>query len=167
MSDQMDLYDSYENPLDSVEEVLSSNDWSFSRMTEDELMVHVSGRYCAYRIYFIWQENFNAMQFCCQYDLTVSKDNLPIAANALMEINAALWLGYFDLPRENHVPCFRHTTLLRGSSQLSGLDNIGEVVDIALAECERYYPVFHLLSQRVHFDDAKLSLALMDIAGES
>jgi hypothetical protein len=155
------------NPLDSVEEVLASHNWTFSRMTDDELMVQVAGKHCEYRLFFIWQEDMNAVQFCCQYSMNVARRHHDTAAIALMAINENLWMGHFDLPKDSGVPSFRQTCLLRGMDMDAGADQIEDMVDIALMQCERYYPVFQMLAKTGLQDDASLSLALMETAGES
>ena len=109
MSMQNDNFEDAINPIDSVEEVLSAHNWVFNRMNEDELMVQVAGKACEYRLFFIWDEEMNAMQFCCQFESPVSPKNRDIAAKAILSVNEGLWMGHFDLPRETNVPCFRQT----------------------------------------------------------
>lgn len=166
MSMQTELDEAPLNPLDKVEEVLSDNNWVFSRMNDDELVVHVQGKGCDFRLFFIWQEDMNALQFCCQYDLVIKDQNFMDAARALMAINEKLWMGHFDVPKETGIPTFRHTCLIRGFSN-GGHESIEDLVEISLAQCERNYPLFHLLSTDPHPNEANLNLALMETRGES
>lgn len=165
--DTSEFFEDVSNPLDCVEEIMSSNDWNFSRVRDDEIEVQVSGRQCDCRLLFMWQEEFSALQFQCQIDMTVSRKGMESAGAALMEINRNLWLGHFDIPEDTRMPVFRQTCLFRGQTQSSGADHLEDLVEIALAECERFYPAFHLLGRRGGCDDASLSLALMDTEGES
>ena len=50
------------NPLDSLEEILVANNWVFSRMNNDELVVQVNGKNCEYRLFFIWQNDMDASE---------------------------------------------------------------------------------------------------------
>lgn len=154
------------NPLDHVEDVLNAHDWSFHRVTSDELIVQVTGKSCDYRLFFIWQDDMQALQFCCQYDVIVADDQYDKAAQSLMTINENLWMGHFDLPKETGTPSFRQTCLMRGAND-NIQDQISDLVDISLVQCERYYHVFHLLTHPAKADDQSLALALMDTAGES
>lgn len=167
MDSQSEYYDEVLNPLDSVEEVLSSNNWVYDRMTSDELVVRVTGKSCDYRLFFIWQENMNAMQFCCQYEMSIPVDNIQMASAVLMDVNASLWLGHFEISRDTCIPTFRQTSLFAGMNQTDHSDKIENLVDISLAQCERYHSVFHLLSREGGAQTDSLSLALMDTAGES
>ena len=155
------------NPLDHVEEILNGNNWAYNRMTDDELMVQITGKSCDYRLIFVWQENMTALQFCCQYDLCLNRKNIPAAAIALLEVNSALWMGHFEITRDTFVPSFRHTSLLRGHSEQSGFESIHDLVDIALAQCERYRHVFEILGMENIADTQTLSLAIMETQGES
>lgn len=167
MSDMVDLFEDVSNPLDGVEEILSANDWVFERMTNDEITVHITGKMGDYTLFFQWQEEFSAMKFSCTFDMHLNDTARRMAATTLSEINAQLWLGHFDFPPGTSTPCFRHTTLFRGMTQTSGVEHIEDLVDIALSECERYYPVFELLAKGADQHGADMTLAMMPSAGQS
>lgn len=167
MYSEIDLIDEDLHPLDSVEDVLSANNWTFNRMNNDELMVQISGKAGLYRLFFIWQEDMNALQFCCQYDLNIAGNNLPAASTALLAINEQLWMGHFDLPKSTGVPSYRYTCLVRNAGRSATAEIIEDMVDISLVQCERFYPVFHMLASANDINTQNLSLALMETAGES
>ncbi len=167
MTTQIDTFSEDLNPLDSVEAVLSANNWEFSRVNSDELMVQVAGKACTYRLFFIWQEDISAMQFCIQYDLTVLADQHMDTREAMMNINETLIMGHFDLPRDTGTPTFRHTSLFRGSSYDAGLERLEDLIDISLTLCEKYFPIFSLLCGTAPMDEKSMSLALMETVGES
>lgn len=167
MSLHFDRIEEDANPLDSVEAVLSANNWVFNRMNDDELTVGVTGKGGQYRLFFIWQEDMQALQFCVQYDLRVAEGNRVPAQDALAVINENLWMGHFDLPKISGIPTYRHTCLFRGFSRDGMTETIEDLVDISLAQCERHYPVFAVLSSANDVSSQGLSLALMETAGES
>ncbi len=160
-----DFTDEMPHPLDSVEEVLNAHNWTFDRMNNDELVVQVAGKACGYRLFFIWQDELNAIQFCCQYDIKISDQNASKAAATLRSINEDLWMGHFDIPKSTNAPTFRYTSLLRGMSG-SNADAIDDLVSISLSQCERYYAAFHLLANNHVANDQNLSLALISTVGE-
>ena len=175
----IDLYDDVSNPLDGIEEVMLNNDWTFDRRDNDQMSVTVSGKTGTYKMAFVWQEDYSAMQFCCAPDITIHPLKMDEAAKILNQINAGLWLGHFDVRTEAasahdttlNVPCFRHTSLFRGMNETSGVEHIEDLIDIALAECERYALTFDLLSKRTgdtaQTSASNLSLAMMDVVGQS
>jgi hypothetical protein len=167
MSTELDLHDDVVNPLDSVEEILASNNWAFNRTNPDELMVQVTGKAGTYRLFFLWQEDMSALQFCCQYDMVVPAANREAACRALVNLNESLWMGHFDIPHQTNIPSFRQTCLFRGSTKGDASEHIEDLVDISLAQCERYYPLFHFLAHSSRLDEQNLNLAVMETAGES
>lgn len=169
------LYDDVSNPLDAIEEIMMNNDWVYDRMSQDEMTVHITGKHGTYKLAFIWQDTYHALQFSCAPDVTIGTDKLKEASVIINKINSSLWLGHFDIrPVEeqynnpgNNIPCFRHTSLFRGMTDNSGLSQMEDLIDIALHECERFYPSFKLLAEASHLTKSDMSLALMDVAGMS
>jgi hypothetical protein len=153
------------NPIDLVEEIVAANDWAHDRASEEELVVEIAGRWCDYRLYFVWQEELCAMHFSCSFDLKVPKSRRAAAYELLALVNERLWLGHFDLSTDDNSPAFRHAALLRGIGTGSA-EQIEDLVDIALSECERFYPAFQLLL-RGKRPLAAIAAALIDPVGEA
>ena len=165
---ELDPFQDVSNPLDSVEEVFFNNDWVFERPHEDEISVSVAGDMGVLRMHFVWQEDYSAMQFTCTFeDLTIPEPRLGETAIAISAINSHLWLGHFDLCPNDRTPRFRHTSLFRGATETSGIEQTEDLIDIAVNECERYYSAFSLLSKAEKTDHTHLSLAMMDSIGQA
>lgn len=155
-----------QNPLDIVEEMVSANDWAFERASNDEMLVEVAGRWCHYRMFFFWQDEISAMQFCCQYDMKVPSGRAPAVHELLATINERMWLGHFDIDSEEQIPMFRHTTLLRGA-QGASVEQLEDLVDIALTECERFYPAFQFVIWGGKTAPEAVSAAILDTVAEA
>lgn len=155
------------NPLDSVEEILSEQNWVFDRTDDDCLTVQIKGRSCNYRLFFIWQKNLSALQFTCEFDVSIRADNMALASTALLDMNEESWMGHFEIARKTLVPSYRQTCLMKGYEFHESTAYFGDLIDISLAHCERFYPVFELLSRKQPANPEHLSLALMETAGES
>lgn len=161
------LFDDISNPLDGVEDVLTSQNWTYNRANRDELFVEVRGRHALYRMMFAWDEQTGAMQFCCEFDLQLHDSNANLAYRTLGNINRGLWLGHFDLAEETLMPSFRHTQLFRGMTQTSGADHLQDLMQIAIDECDRHYPTLLMLSNDRANDNEDFNLAMMTVAGQS
>src|SRR5260370_38333873 len=61
------------NPIDLVEEIVVANDWAHDRASEEELIVEISGRWCDYRMYFLWQAALSRLQFSFRLAIGVAK----------------------------------------------------------------------------------------------
>jgi hypothetical protein len=90
--------------------------------------------------------------------------------NAIYELlalaNEKLWLGHFDLSTEDNSPAFRHAILLRGLLAASA-EQVEDLVDIALSECERFYPAFQLVVWGGKRAAEAIAAAMIDPVGEA
>ncbi|WP_158044028.1 YbjN domain-containing protein [Skermanella pratensis] len=154
------------NPLDIVEEIVVANEWPFDRSNDDELIVEIAARWCDYRLYFVWQGEVSAMQFSCQFDMKAPKSRRQELNELLSEVNAKMWLGHFDICPDEHTPMFRHTTLLRGAPRAS-IEQMEDLVEIALMECERFYPAFQFVISGGKSASEAVTAAILDTVGEA
>ncbi|HUC08911.1 MAG TPA: YbjN domain-containing protein [Stellaceae bacterium] len=154
------------NPIDLVEEIVNANDWAHDRASEEELVVEISGRWCDYRLYFVWQEELCAMHFSCSFDMKVAKGRRAAVYELLALANEKLWLGHFDLSSDDNSPAFRHAALLRGIGAGS-VEQVEDLVDIALSECERFYPAFQLVLWGGKRPLEAIAAAMIDPVGEA
>ena len=154
------------NPIDLVEEIVVANDWAHDRASDEELVVEINGRWCDYRLYFVWQEEISAMHFSCGFDMKVPKNRRTPIYELLALANEKLWLGHFDISAEDNSPAFRHAVLLRGVLGAS-VEQVEDLVDIAVSECERFYPAFQLVVWGGKSASQALTAAMIDPVGEA
>lgn len=154
------------NPLDLVEQFVAANEWAFDRHSDDEMAVEVPGKWCDYSLYFAWREDVGAMHFTCAFDLKVPVAKRPTVCELLAEVNERLWLGHFGVWSDEGIPMFRHSVLLRGLDGAS-MEQIEDLVDIALGECERFYPAFQFVVWGGKSAGEAISAALIDTVGEA
>jgi hypothetical protein len=157
--------DSNTNPIDLLEELVSANEWRFDRTNDGEMVVEIGGNWCDYRMYFSWQEDLAAVYFSCLFDVRIPAQKRPQAADLVAMINEKLWLGHFDLCSEDLVPMFRHTMLMRGGN--TSIEPLEDLVDIALNECERYFPAFQFVLWGGKSPREALDAAMLDPVGEA
>ena len=159
-------YGHHPHPLDLVEEIASANEWTFDRTNDDELVAQLAGKWGDYRLYFGWSPDMSALQFSCGLDLRVPKYR-RIAVNELLALaNERLWLGHFDLAAGDTSPAFRYAVLLRGIGTTSS-EQVEDLVDIAVSECERFYPAFQLVIWGGKPAAEALAVAMIDPVGEA
>ena len=143
------------NPIDVVEEVIYSKKWSFSRADDYELVAEIASKWCQYRFYFTWSEQIRAISLTVTFDLKFPHAKIKDAQELLALINEKLWIGHFDITSKNGIPAYRHTVLSYPEDEVlhHQLENL---VDIAIYECEKFYPAFQL----VLFEDSDPGKAL-------
>ncbi len=154
------------NPLDLVEQFVVANDWAFDRRSDEELAVEVPGKWCNYSLYFAWREDMGGLHFTCAFDMKVPEAKRPAICELLAMVNEKLWLGHFGLWEDEGVPMFRHTSLLRGAAGFSA-DQVEDLMDIAVTECERFYPAFQFVIWGGKNARDAIAASLLETVGEA
>lgn len=154
------------NPLDLLEELGAANDWTLDRHSESELLIEMSGHWCSYNMYSVWQAEVSSMFFSCHFDMKVPDSRRSAVCELLAQANERLWLGHFDLMSEEGALMYRHTIPLRGL-QGASLEQLEDLVDAALMECDRIYPALQLVVWGGSPVSEALDAALMETVGEA
>ena len=154
------------NPIDVVEEVIYEKKWNFSRAADHELVAEIESHFCQYRLYFTWSENINAMSFTVTFDIRFPQSKYQSAHELLALINEKLWIGHFDITKKNGIPAYRHTVLSLPENEMLQ-HQIEDLVDIAIYECEKYYPAFQLVLFEDSLPSNALSVSTFDTIGSA
>ena len=154
------------NPLDLVEQFVTANDWAFDRRSEEELAAEVPGRWCNYSLYFAWREDMGAMHFTCAFDMKVPDAKRAAIFELIGMVNEKLWLGHFGLWEDEGVPMFRYTFLLSGTPGAVP-EQVEDLVDIAVGECERFYPAFQFVIWGGKPPKEAMAASLLETQGEA
>jgi len=154
------------NPIDIVEDVIHSKNWTFSRADDHELVAEIASSWCQYRLYFTWSEEIKAISFTITFDLKFPHNKSSKAHQLLALINEKLWIGHFDITSKNGIPAYRHTVLSSPDNNMlhHQLENL---LDIGIYECEKYYPAFQLVLFEDSDPEKALTLSTFDTIGQA
>jgi len=108
------------------------------------------------------------LQFLAFPDIKVNVEKRQAIYEALGLINEQLWLGHFEMWSGSGILVFRHATILdtRDSDGLS-LEQAEAIVEAAMEECERFYPVFQFVLWGGKSPGEAIAAALIDTHGEA
>jgi len=154
------------NPIDLVEEIVQANEWPHDRSSDEEMVVEIQGRWCDYRLFFVWQREMNALHYSCGFEMKVPRNRRGPIYELLAAVNERLWLGHFDLAEGDDSPSFRQGVLLRGVFGAS-VEQIEDLVDISISECERFFPAFQLVVWGGKSAKEAIAAAMIDPVGEA
>ena len=154
------------NPIDIVEDVIHGKKWSFSRSDEHELVAEIASQCCQYRLYFTWSEQIKAISFTVTFDIKFPKSKYQLAHELLALINEKLWIGHFDITNKNGIPAYRHTVLSFPENAMFQ-QQLEDLVDIAIYECEKYYPAFLLVLFEDSLPSSALGVSTFDTIGRA
>lgn len=167
LDDQWDELEQDEAPpVDMLAAFFEARGWSVDYVGEDELSVEIKGNWTSYQMRAIWRDEDHVLQILLLPEIRVPDEKKSVVYETLGLINEQLWLGHFDLWSNNNVLLFRHATLLGGSGLL-GLDQAQTIVDLAIEEWERFYPVFQFVLWSDKSPQDAIAHAMVDTAGEA
>jgi hypothetical protein len=136
-------YERILNPIDLVEQLAHSHDWSCDRTGDDELTLVVGGNWTDYHVSLNWRQDLEALHLACAFDFRVPENRLPEMYRLIATINEQLWLGHFDLWTTEGLVMFRHALLLGGT--IASPKQCEAMLRAALEACERYYQAFQFV----------------------
>lgn len=155
------------NPLDMVEELAEAKGWKFTRDDNDFLILTMPGFKDSYEVTLEWQEEFSSVLFSCTMNIGITESHYEATMRTLEQVNRNMWMGHFDLSTEGKYPTYRQTLLFRMIPTGLAVDIINDVMEIALAECNRFYTTFQLVAAGdVRLQD-NLHAAVFETVGEA
>ena len=154
------------NPLDVVERMALTNDWSFERAGEDEIAILVRGKWADYRVSYTWMDDIEALHLACAFEFKVPDHCRTEVQHLLTLINEQMWIGHFDVWAKDGLVMFRHALVLSGG--VTATDGQCEaVLSTALDACERYYPAYQFVVWAGKSARQALDAAMFNTVGQA
>ena len=158
-------------PIDMLEQYFSSHNWAFQRDGDEEIVATVKGSWSEYELRALWREEERVLQFIALTGISAARAE-PDARLRLYEamglVNEQMWLGHFELWSADGALLFRHASLVGGDGEPAlGLVETEALVDAAIDECERYFPVFQFVLWGGKSARDALASALIETEGEA
>ena len=156
-------YDHFTNPVDMLEQIATIRDWAFERSTPDEFPPPPPPPWCDYHISLTWREDLEALHLACAFDFRASTARLPEVYRLMANINEQLWLGHFDLWRQDGMLLYRNGLLLAGAETHAG--QCEGLLTAALEACERYYQSFQFVLWAGKTAEEALAATMLETQG--
>ena len=154
------------NPVDLIEQIAASHDWSFDRSGEDEISISVSGSWCDYNISLSWMGDLEALHLACAFDFKVADRRKMDVMRLLALVNEQLWLGHFDLWQSEGIVMYRNALLLTEGME-AGAAQLEAMLGAAVDSCERYYQAFQFVIWAGKPPEEALAAVLFETHGEA
>lgn len=167
MLDETDLEREDAAPIDMIEDYCAAHGWDHER-NDDEVTAWVKGSWAKYELRAIWREDDQVMQFLALPDIRVADDRRATVYEAIGLINEQLWLGHFELWSSSGIVLYRHAAMIGGGDEpVLSLAQAEALIETAIDECERFYPVFQFVLWGGKTPKEALAAALIDTQGEA
>lgn len=132
------------NPIDTVEDIFSTRSFELERRNLNEVVVEVQGKWNNMLLFFAWESNMQCLHLSCLMDIETKIEDRSKIFELLALVNEELWVGHFSYWTEQNIPVFKHSVLLNDCENIFET-KIAQIIDIAIKECERMYPVFKVV----------------------
>lgn len=160
------ITDSRNSPLSVVEEIASTNDWSFERSGQDEITILTQGQWTDYQLSFTWMGDIDALHLACAFDIKIPEARRSEVQRLIAAINEQLWIGHFDVWLTTGSIMYRQALILPGGMTASPAQ-CELMLDGALHACERYYPALQFVVWAGKTAAEAMSAAMFDTEGEA
>ncbi|QHL91968.1 hypothetical protein GVO57_12325 [Sphingomonas changnyeongensis] len=154
-------------PIDMLESYFAAHGWSHDRSGDDEIVAHVKGSWTEYELRGVWRDEDQVLQFLALPDIKVTEDKRAAIYEAIGLVNEQLWLGHFELWSTSGILLFRHAALIEGDEPTMSLAQTETLIESAIDECERYYPVFQFVLWGGKTPREAIAAALIETQGEA
>jgi hypothetical protein len=155
-------------PIEVLEQYFEARGWACERTAEGEIVASATGSWAQYELRAVWRPEDQVLQFLAFPDIKVSAEKRSAIFESLSLINEQLWLGHFELWSGSGLIVFRHSTILdaREGDGL-GFEQAEAIVEAAVEECERFYPVFQFVLWGGKSPGEAIAAALIETHGEA
>ena len=154
------------NPIDLVENIFSNRSFELERRGANEVVIEVQGKWNNMLLFFAWEASMNCLHLSCLMDIETKIEDRSKIFELLALINEELWVGHFSYWTEQNTPVFKHSLFLNNEDDFFE-EKIEQMIDIAIKECERMYPVFKVVLTKGMDPKQALYPMLMETVGQA
>jgi hypothetical protein len=155
-------------PIDMLEAWYEAQGWAHERLGDDEIVATTQGAWGQYELRGLWRDDDRVLQFIAFPDIQVIDGQHTPLYEAINLINEQLWIGHFELWSIDSTIVFRHALLLEsGADAVLSLDQAETMVEAAVSELDRFYPVFQFVLWGGKTPKEALVAAMVETHGEA
>ena len=155
-----------DHPIAIMKGLVEANDWQMHHHSSDEIAIEISGYWSDYYISVKWHEDHSSIHISAVLDIFVIDQQKPEMMELISRLNERTWLGHFILTQDDGCLLFRHTTPMRGTGGATQ-EQIIDMIEATVAECEKYYPALFQLAIGSASADSATETVLMETVGHA
>ena len=165
MVDEYEMERETSAPIDMLEHYFSAHNWVFERGGDEEIVANFQGSWAQYELRAVWRDEDHVLQFLALPDIRVAADKRAAVYETIGLVNEQLWLGHFDLWKEDGLLLYRNGLLLAGADTHVG--QCEALLKAALEACERYYQSFQFVLWAGKSPEDALAATLLETQGQA
>ncbi|WP_128253362.1 YbjN domain-containing protein [Falsirhodobacter deserti] len=160
------IMDNELHPIDAVEVYAADNDWDFDRLTDDRIVLTVTGQWRIYSLTLAWSARDETLRLICSFEMAPPAGRMPALYDLLNRVNDSVWSGAFTYWTEQRMMVWRYGLALSGG-QVVGPEQIAHLMHSAVTAAERFYPAFQLVAWGDAEPQKALQVAIAEAYGRA
>ena len=149
------------HPIDLVTRFVVRHDWLVRQQETDAIIAEIPGRWSDYQLAVSWQDGEETMQVVCRIDVRAEQAQVGEVALLAALLNQQLYIGHLALDMSTCELELRHTLALRGAGGATP-EQVEDVVDIMLGECEQVYPaIYQVVTGKLNAGEAATAVMMV------
>jgi hypothetical protein len=132
------------HPIDLVETVATTQDWSFDRVGDDQIAMAVEGQWRTYSLTLAWSEHDEVLRLVCCFEMEPPEGCEDRLNELLNRINGDCWTGAFVWWADQKMMAWRAGLPLSGGACAQS-EQVNAMVAEAVLTAERFYPAMQLV----------------------
>jgi hypothetical protein len=164
---EIDITGNSASPIDMLESWFNAQAWPHERLGDEEVVASTAGSWGLYELRGVWRDDDRVLQFLAFPDIKINDHQFAAIYETIGLINEQLWLGHFEMWSGNGTLLFRHAVLLEGDEPTLGLEQAEAVVETAVDELDRFYPVFQFVLWGGKTPAEAIAAAMVETQGEA
>jgi hypothetical protein len=152
-------------PIDMLAALFEARGWPCT-VSAEEMSGEIQGSWTKYQLRGIWRADDKVLQLLCLPEIRVAEEKRRAAHELAAMANEQMWLGHFDIWSNGGMLLYRNGTML-GDDGLLSIAQAQSLVEIAVVECDRFYPAFQFVLWGDKEPKDAMEAALVDAAGEA
>ena len=154
------------DPIALIARYCDAHSWPHEPVSDDEIVTNVQGSWTSYELRAVWRDDDRVLQLLMFPEIKIVDDRRGAMFEALSLINEQLWMGHFEHWAASGMILYRHATLVDDEVGLT-LGMVDTLVQSAIDECERFYPVFQFVLWGGKTPAEAIAAALIETRGEA
>jgi hypothetical protein len=155
-------------PIDMLEAWYEAQGWTNERVGDDEIVAATQGAWGQYELRGVWRDDDRVLQFLAFPDVKSIDGKQAALYEVIGLINEQLWIGHFEMWSADGAIVFRHALLLENGDEATlSLDQAETLVEAAVGELDRFYPVFQFVLWGGKSPQDAITAAMVETHGEA
>jgi len=154
------------HPIDIVETLAQHHAWEFDRVADDQIAMAVEGQWRGYSLTLAWSSPDQTLRLICTFEMEPPEARMGELYEALNLTNDMVWSGGFTYWAAQRLMVWRYGLLLAGG-QIAAPEQIDQMIQTAVAACERFYPAFQLVAWADRPPEEAIKVAIAQAYGRA